>query len=158
MTAVSTRLMRPAYPFQQMRVSEIMTAPVRTIAVSESARKAALFMRSSAIRHLVALDTHGHVAGVVSDRDLRAAQPSVLLLRDTVQREKALALLKVQDVMTPRPHIARAGDRAESALELMRDGKYGAVPVVDSSGTLVGIVTGFDVLNLAIRLLGDSGR
>lgn len=140
-----------------MLVRDVMSEPVHTIAASASAREAAALMRARAIRHLVALSDHAEVVGVVSDRDLRAAQPSVLLLRDRMQRENALALLKVRDVMTPHPKSVRDDDTARSALELMRDRKFGALPVMNNQHRLVGIVTGGDVLDLAIRLLSKSG-
>lgn len=136
-------------------VSEIMTAPVRTIDSQASVREAAERMRSDGLRHVVVVDEQGRVVGVVSDRDIRAAQPSLLLVRDPTMRDNALSLLKVGDLMKRNPHHVRPNHTIRTALTLMRKHKVGSLPVVDDEQRAVGILTGFDVLELALKLLAE---
>jgi acetoin utilization protein AcuB len=112
-------------------------------------------MRGARILHLVVVDESGRVVGVLSDRDIRAAQPSVLLVRDPALRNKALSLLKVKDVMSSSAHTVRPDATIRSALTLMKRHRVGSIPVVDDDGHPVGIVTHGNVVALALELLSD---
>lgn len=64
-------------------------------------------------------------------------------------------MLVARDIMTPNPVTARPDDPLGVAVEvvrLMRDHKFGGVPVVEE-GRLVGIITETDLMGLLIRLL-----
>jgi len=136
-------------------VSEIMTAPVHTIGGNASARDASEHMRKERLRHLVVVDEASRTIGLVSDRDIRAAEPSLLLVRDAAMRANALSLLRVRDVMKANPHVIRPGDTIRSALVTMKRYKVGSLPVVDDGQRVVGILTGFDILDLTLRLLAE---
>jgi acetoin utilization protein AcuB len=140
-------------PSPAMEIGTFMTTPVLTVAASASAHEAFQLMRKKGVAHLVVVDEDGRVKGVLSDGDLRSAQPSTLLVPDPAMRAKALSMLKVRDVMTSDPTTARAGWSAVRLLQLMRDTKAGSVPVVDDTGHPVGVVTGMDVVRLSLRLL-----
>ncbi|NOY89592.1 MAG: CBS domain-containing protein [Deltaproteobacteria bacterium] len=133
-----------------------MSSPVRTVGVDQSAREAAARMRGSHVLHLVVLDERGRVVGVVSDRDLRAAQPSSLLVKEPTMREKALSLMKVRDVMSPHPHIVDADAPVIDVLRAMRRERIGCVPVVERDGSVAGVVTGGDVVMLSLMLIGQG--
>jgi acetoin utilization protein AcuB len=135
---------------------DIMSSPVRTVGATDSAREAAARMRGSNILHLVVLDGEGHVAGVLSDRDLRAAQPSALLVKEPAMREKALSLMKVRDVMSPHPHTVDAEAPVTDVLRAMRRERIGCVPVMERDGTVIGVVTSGDVVMLTLKLLGQG--
>lgn len=117
--------------------------------------EAAKMMEKEGVRHLVVLDG-ARVAGVLSDRDLRAAQPSMLLVKEGSMRNKALGVLHVAEMMSEAPFIVDEDAPAEVALRAMEQRKIGCVPVVDHQGALVGIVTGMDVVRLALGLLGKT--
>lgn len=134
-------------------VSEMMTSPVHTCELDASAGVAADQMHEHKVMHLVVVDAGGKVRGVVSDRDLRAAQPSALLVKDPGLRDKALSLLKVENVMSQGAHTVSPGQPARSALLLMRKHRVGSIPVVDDDGRPVGIITHGNVVELALDLM-----
>ena len=136
-----------------MRVREIMTSPVQTVPVGSSLREAAQMMRARRMRHLVLVDAAGHVAGVLSDRDVRASQPSMHLMKDEEMRIKMLSLSRVEDAASTGTYTVREEDSVAKALRIMRDQKIGCLPVVHADGTPVGVITGIDVLDLALSLL-----
>lgn len=141
-------------PGQPILVAEVMSAPVRTVAHSASASDAQALMQGARdCQHLVVVDDDGRVVGVVSDRDLRAAAPSMLLVRDPGHRLRALALLRVANVMTANPQSVHASQPLRVALLLMRRHKIGCIPVVDDNSRPVGLITGADVIKLTLRLL-----
>lgn len=133
-------------------VAEVMSAPVKTVPLKTSARAAAEMMRANDLLHLVVVDERGRVAGVLSDRDLRAAQPSMLLVRDPAMRENALSLLHVDEVMTKHPSVMTSDKPVTDAIQVMLHHKLGSVVVVDAQEHPIGIVTGVDVMKLTLRL------
>ncbi len=56
----------------------------------------------------------------------------------------------VADVMTPNPDSVGEDETLQKVAEMMRDGDYGVVPVVDRDGSLVGIVTDRDIVISAL--------
>lgn len=132
-----------------------MSTPVETISRDSGALAASDKMSAKRLLHLVVLDAKGHIVGVLSDRDLRSAQPSVLLVPDAAMRRKALGMVRVENVMTEHPNTIRDDQSVEDALDLILRHRLGCLPVVDRAGALVGIVTGGDVAKLALRLLQE---
>lgn len=135
-----------------------MTTPVKTIEASASGYDAAQAMARGGVQHLVAVDITGHVLGVISDRDVREAQPSMLVVKDPAMRNKALAVMRVKDLMTANPQTALATAPVEDVLRAMRRMKIGCVPIIDENNKPVGIVTGMDIVDLAMRLLSERPR
>ena len=134
-----------------------MSAPVRTIPRTAGALAASERMTQTGVAHLVVVDAAGRVVGVVSDRDLRSAQPSLFLVPDAAMRQKALGMIRLEQVMTVHPTIVRDDESVEDALQTMLKQRLGCMPVVDRRGELVGIVTPGDVTKLALALVRRSG-
>jgi CBS domain-containing protein len=147
---------RPRRPGRVLLVKDVMMAPVLTVRSAATAHEALETMKLRRIQHLVIVNADGCVEGVLSDRDLRSAQPSLVLVPDRHTREKALSLIRVADVMTPHPLTAKPTEPVVSVLERMLAAKVGSIPVLDDYGRPIGILTGFDVVRLAIRLLGGD--
>jgi len=61
--------------------------------------------------------------------------------------------MRVSDLMASKPVTLDAAAPVADALRLMRRLKVGCVPVIDAKKRVVGIVTGMDVVELALRLL-----
>lgn len=121
-----------------LKVVDLMTTALLTIKASESVTEAHAEMELGVVRHLPVVDDHGKLVGVLSDRDLIAAS----------KRHRKVADLMTRDVITIRPEAP-----AYEAATLMLDHRIGSVPVVDDHGTLVGLVTQTDYLDLARRAL-----
>lgn len=58
----------------------------------------------------------------------------------------------VADVMTPAPLVVRETTNLEDAARLLLETKYRRLPVVDSSGKLVGIITRGNVVRAALQI------
>jgi CBS-domain-containing membrane protein len=116
----------------------MMTTQVKTIYEDESISAADWDMVIGELRHLPVIDRERRVVGLVSDRDL---------LRSTAQ-PASVASVMTRDVRAIGPDTL-----AIEAVEHLLRSKHGALPVVDAHGTLVGIVTSTDFLELARRAL-----
>jgi CBS domain-containing protein len=135
--------MAPA-PVSQAIAADVMTVWPRTIRPDAPLLDAVAMMVDHHVRHLPVVDTTSTIVGMLSERDVRSA------IGDPVQylelRSKSEARYRVRDVMA-RPAVAVAFDRP--ILELARhfsDDRFGALPIVDKFGALVGIVSYVDAL------------
>ena len=119
-------------------VSEIMTTKPRTIRVDDSVVIADWLLALDDIHHIVVVDAQDRVIGILSDRDLLHAfggQP---------MPDLPVARIMSRNVQTVAPDVP-----AMEALERMLRGRFHALPVTDSTGHLLGIITATDFLEVA---------
>jgi CBS domain-containing protein len=120
-----------------MRVSEIMSAPVHTIAADEPAMAAWEAMRLHRTRHLIVSGEEGRVIGAISASDLGGEHGEVVRTRR-----------RVSDLMTEKLVVAKLETTVREAANLMRGHGVNCLPVFDGRGRLKGIVTVVDLLEL----------
>jgi CBS domain-containing protein len=122
-----------------MRVQDVMTPDVRTIAAGETAETAFATMKALNVHHLVVRDADAALVGVVSSHDLGV--PS----QDEFRRNRRVADVMSSHVVTADPEMS-----IRQAANLMRGRSIGCLPVVQPGRTprLVGIVTTSDLLEV----------
>jgi len=113
-----------------MRIREIMSTDVETIASTEPAKVARQRMMEQNVHHLVVVE-HGAVVGVVSSRDLKGVD----------------AEAPVGDAMSGPAVTVDSHATVRQAANLLRGRGIGCLPVVDGH-KLLGIVTISDLLTL----------
>lgn len=137
-----------------LRVGDVMSSPVKTIeGEGKKAAHAFDIMASGHVQHLVVVDRQGRAIGVISDRDLRGAQPSLLLVPDPEMRRKALNVISIEQVMTPKMHALGPETRLRTAIDRMLNRNVGCLPIVDADEKPVGILTGRDLTKLLVRAM-----
>jgi len=140
-----------------MKIEAWMKHPVVSVKPRDSLLAARQLMEEHRFNQLpVVLD--GEVVGIVTDRDLRDAFPSVLdVLRRRPARPSSTdpARIPVEDVMSRNVVSLAPGARVVDAALLMRRERIGAIPVLQR-GRLVGILTRSDVLDAFAELAGAA--
>jgi IMP dehydrogenase len=121
-----------------MRVQEVMTEGVITIAPTLPAEDGYNLMRTRGVHHLVVAD-EGGAAGVLSDRDTGGRQGS------SVRRNRTVA-----ELMTPRVVTVSPTTTVRKAANLMRGRSIGCL-VVTKRDRIVGIETVADLHELVGR-------
>ncbi|MFP5257459.1 MAG: CBS and ACT domain-containing protein [Acidobacteriota bacterium] len=141
-----------------MLVGDWMSTDVATVTEDVSMIKAGRIMRDKKIRRLPVVDKDGRLVGIVSERDLKAASPSSATSLDMYEMTYLLSELKVKGIMTREPVYIRRSDTVERAALIMRDRKFGSLPVVDEAKKVVGIITDTDIFRLFVSITGiDQG-
>jgi len=135
-------------------VEQVMTCDPQTVSPDEPIRIAIDRMREHKCRRLPVVQA-GKLVGIISDRDLRRATNSPFVMQERWYNEFLLDQIPVRAVMTANPVTITPQTPLVEATRVMRDRKFGGLPVVEE-GRLVGIVTETDLLNYLIRLL-ESG-
>ena len=130
-----------------------MSRSVVTLTTEQTLRDAIDLLRSNRIRHLPVVDD-SKVVGIVTDRDVKRATPSVVsgVARD--EYDRVLATTKVAQFMTREPLTVTPKSGLKAAVEIFIERKVGALPVVED-GHVVGILTEIDILRVVHDILPE---
>ncbi len=140
---------------EKIFISKSMTRDVVTIDKKANILDATDKMINRKIRHLPVVEHDNRLIGIVSDRDIRSAMPSIIShdYNSKEKREK-LSKLKVADIMTPDPITISPSYTLQDALLLLQQTEVGVLPIVDENGILKGIVGVRDLIRAFINVLG----
>ncbi|HLE22580.1 MAG TPA: CBS domain-containing protein [Vicinamibacteria bacterium] len=136
-----------------MVVGDYMTKAPITVGEDTSMKEAVELLRQHHIRHLPVVLGH-FLVGIVSDRDIRKASPSLLSGVDMTEYEDVLRNTPISRVMTREPFTVTAETDLREAVQLLVDKKIGAIPVVDGK-ELVGIFSEIDALKVLLGVLSQ---
>ena len=125
------------------RVDQIMSTPVLTVEADATLWDAWQLLFVSGLRHLVVLDLDETSLGIISDRNVLAQIPTT---------PEHLQSRTVRDVIRELPHLkVLPSDHPTKAAALMTEHTVEAVPVVDETGRLLGIVSESDLVRWLLQ-------
>jgi CBS domain-containing protein len=127
----------------------LMSREPTTAAADDNLIDAAARMAARNVRHLPVVDGEHHVIGMLSDRDVRT---QVGDSSRTLRPEEALVRmrsLRVADAMTREAFVVRQDAPFADVVRAFTEQRVGAVPVVDETDRLVGIISYVDVFKNA---------
>lgn len=137
-------------------VGQWMTPNPHKISPEMSVRAAFFKMRSEGYRHLPVVEGQ-KLIGMVTDRDLRRPD----LTNEPEGWHDFYNLdddYEVRHVMTSRVESMTPSDSLEKALKLLIERKFGAAPVVDKNGSMIGIITTYDLMRAFQGVMGEVGE
>jgi acetoin utilization protein AcuB len=126
-----------------LHADQIMTSPVTTVSDNMPLEDVWDLIRDRRFRHVPVISRDRQLVGIVSDRDLLR---NVGLLSTEEGRRTPVRELMTGKVLTALPS-APIRDIARVLLE----NRIGAMPIVDSDGDLVGILTRTDILRAVMN-------
>jgi acetoin utilization protein AcuB len=136
-----------------MLVKNWMSKDVITIDVNDSMDEAIKRLKKHSIRMLPVIKK-GHLAGVVTDRDLKRAQASDATSLDIHELLYLLSTIKIGHVMSKNPITVPTDFTIEETADILLKNKISGVPVIDSNGNIAGIITQSDLFRAVISLSG----
>lgn len=125
-----------------MRVDKLMSTEVKTCSPRESLADAAKIMWEHDCGCVPVLDASGRVAGMITDRDI---------CMSAYFRGETLRNLKIEDAMSREILSVRPDDTVQNAEGLMRRVQVRRLPVADSEGRLLGMLSLNDIAIAAER-------
>ncbi len=125
-----------------LHISDIMHAGDSMPQVGEDASlpEALLEMTKKGLGMTAITDDQGRVSGVFTDGDLRRIFDSNKEIRDC----------SITEVMTKNCQTAKADMLAAEALKIIQDKKINALPIVDDTQRLIGVVAMHDLLRAGV--------
>jgi acetoin utilization protein AcuB len=139
-----------------VKVRERMSTDVITVQKSDPIRTASELVEERGLRRFPVMDGD-RLVGIITDRDLRNATASSVVLTEKKYHDFLLDTVKVETVMTGEVTTVSPDDDVRDAARRILELKVGGLPVVEG-GRLVGIITEADLINALVELLSvDAG-
>ncbi|WP_404453901.1 acetoin utilization AcuB family protein [Oceanobacillus kapialis] len=133
-----------------MLVEEIMNRDVITLSPSDTIEKALHTLLVNRIRHIPIVDQNHSVIGIISDRDVRDAAPSIFKAStQALELKNEIHTIMSNPVVTVHPM-----DFVEEIARIFYEEEFACLPVVRNDNKLVGIITEKDMLHTLIQLTG----
>lgn len=134
-----------------LTVAEIMTRQPLILGPDDTLESARQMMAQHHIRHIPVVNGNGILVGLITQRDVLAAEDSTVLnpAVDEDSRDRYVAISAV--MTTPVQTTDESASLRGTALHLLEH-KLGCLPVV-SDGKLAGIITDSDFVSVAINLM-----
>jgi len=135
-----------------MFVRQFMTSQVFTVSPEESIADTMALMREKKITKLPVMDKD-NLVGFLTDGDLREVSPSPATTLSIFELNYLIAKTPIREVAVKKVITCNPDMQLEDAALLMREHEIGGLPVLDE-GKLVGIITGSDILDAFIDIMG----
>jgi len=136
-----------------MLVKERMTRNPIIVRPDTPVTEAQALMKREKIHHLPVLDKEERLVGIVAEKDLLYASPSVATTLSVYEMTSLLAKLKVETVMSREVITVTEEVPLEEAARIMADRSIGGLPIVRGK-TVVGMITESDLFRIFIELFG----
>ena len=136
---------------KQIEVREIMTRDVVFVSPEETMDKAADLFEARDLHHIPVVGD-SKVVGMLSTTDLHKVMHHFTLFKvrnSDVVNQSVLRSLLAKEVMSSPVTTIKSSCSLTTVATIFRENLFHALPVVESNGDLVGIVTPFDLLNYA---------
>jgi acetoin utilization protein AcuB len=152
----STRLAQQAYRQQGQQAStsqsvllaqDLMTSPVIWSPSDSTLLEAWTVMKRKGIHHLPVTSVHGTLVGMISNRDLLPHAHEL----ESVNQPGLFAQRKLADVMSSQVLSATPTTEIREVAHVMLDEQVSAIPILDSSRHLIGILTTSDILRAIVH-------
>ncbi|AFQ46442.1 CBS domain-containing protein [Desulfosporosinus meridiei] len=135
-----------------MYVRQFMTAQVFTVGPDKSIADTMALMREKKISKLPVVEK-GKLVGFVTDGDLREVSPSPATTLSIFELNYLIAKTPIREVAIKKVITCHPDTQIEDAALMMRDHKIGGLPVIEE-GKVVGIITGSDILDAFLDIMG----
>ena len=134
----------------QMLVGSIMATKVVTVEMDDSLQTIRDLFRNLRFHHLLVIGEK-RLVGIISDRDyLKAVSPYLDTLSETT-RDRATLNKRAHQIMSHNLITISKETSVESAAQIMIQKKISCLPITDSDGITLGIVTWKDLLQALLQ-------
>lgn len=142
---------RPLEWWPAVRVSDVMSTAIICVDSLTTVPEAQHLMKVRQIRRLPVIDD-GQLVGIVTLGDVRGALPSEVTTLNRTEQEYLMKQVKVSRIMQENVLTATPETTLVEAAKLMVKHKIGGLPVVNSEGHVIGMVTESDIFNAFVKL------
>ncbi|MBR3663636.1 MAG: CBS domain-containing protein [Desulfovibrio sp.] len=139
-----------------MLILDWMKTKVISVTPDMTLRQARRLFREHNINRLPVVDDKFMVIGLLSTADLKRYAPTNATGVEILEALELLDTTKVREAMVPNPVTIGPHNTIEQAAQKMIDRHVACLPVTDSAGKLLGIMTGMDVFKALLDLSGSD--
>lgn len=132
-----------------MIVKQIMNNNVITLFPENTIRLALETMKQNRIRHIPIVKNDHHLVGIITERDVKDASPSIFQL----ELKEDFLNMPIKSIMSTNLITGHPLDFVEEVAAELIEHKIGCLPILQD-GKLVGLLTETDLLNTFVKLTG----
>lgn len=137
-------------------VSGMMTRKVECVMPEDKLERVRQILEQHAFHHIPVVDK-GKLVGIVSYTDYLRVIRDVFNDSDSERISKRVFdTIEVREMMTPDPMSLNPSDTLEKVLEIFNENRFHALPVTESDGRLVGILTTYDLMKAMETLIAPE--
>jgi CBS domain-containing protein len=136
------------------KVGQVMTTQLVTLGPNDTMDKAQDIFRKNNIHHIPVVQNN-KVLGIISKTDYLKILHGFTLFKtqkSELYNNAILRSLLTSEVMTRQVATLHPDDTIEVAAGFFKENLFHALPIVDDEGDLVGIITTYDLINLAFDI------
>lgn len=133
-------------------VTSIMADNLLTLGIENTLADARIMMVQNRIRHIPIVDDNNALLGIISQRDVLAAEESSLIIIDKFKRFDYEKSVKIIEFYRSKIMTINSKSSVHQAALTIQKYKIGCLPIL-ANGKLVGLVTASDFENVAINLI-----
>ncbi|OOP56305.1 MAG: CBS domain-containing protein [Candidatus Brocadia carolinensis] len=122
-------------------ISHVMTTNVKTVQINQKMSEVLRLLSENQIHHVPVIDGR-KLVGIISTTD-------IIRLNITVSTADGWS---IERVMKKNLVTIEIRDTVRKAAQLMSDGIFHSLPVIDKDGHLVGIITSTDLIRYLVKL------
>ena len=127
-------------------VEDIMTRHVVRVNADDPVKVVRHKLTQGGFHHLPVMEGQ-ELIGIVSDRDVLGAVGTYIDAPSEQRQGMHAFAQRASQIMTPQPHTVLPNATVQAAGEMLLALDVSALPVVDTHGSLVGIVTWRDIMS-----------
>ena len=131
-----------------MKVRELMQTTLRTIGTDATVAEAVVVLAAAGLSALPVLDRFGRAVGVLSTREILAAESRC---RTQTERERLFERTLILEIMAPWPGVAHPDMPVSEAAAAMRRQKVQRL-FVEDRGVLAGVISQTDIVGAVAAL------
>jgi CBS domain-containing protein len=134
------------------KLSEIMTTNLVTASPGDTIEVVEKIFKNNDFHHLPIIDSDRKLVGILSKSDYLMMCDSLTIFQNVKkesQNKRFFHSILIKDVMRKNIAKLKPDNTVMIAVGFFRENLFHAVPIVDDENRLLGIVTTFDLLNLA---------
>ncbi len=137
-------IMNPNIP-----ISTIMTRNPVSVQEDANLYDVIALVRKHHIRHIPVLKGK-QITGIISSNDINRLTFGGLFANQDGIDDSIINMLSVPQVMTSHPKVVQAGDFIRDVAEILAEGEFHSLPVVEN-GKCIGIVTTTDLIKYLLN-------
>jgi acetoin utilization protein AcuB len=137
-----------------VKVRDRMTSEVITVAIDEPIRRVWDLAMEKRLRRFPVMDGE-RLVGIITDRDLRNATASSIVMTEKKYHDFLLDTVKVDTIMTVNPRTISPESDIKEAGRVILEMQVGGLPVLEGD-VLAGIITETDLIKTLLDLLPDD--
>jgi len=133
-------------------VKQLMTTDLTTLGPNDNLNKVDQVFSTHKFHHIPIVNKEGQILGIISRTDFYKLEDSFTIFNTAEARNSNASLFQslfTREIMTKQLVTLKSEDTTIMAMGMFKENLFHALPIVDDTNKLLGLLTTFDLLTYA---------